>query len=164
VNDSLPVGAGAVTAPRRKHAHRTAAALALLVSLLAVKGALDLGLGVATRPGPGLWPFMVSAFTAAVAAVLLFVDDPSTHERWTSRSLRIAVGLGMLAAFIAAFSVIGFVLPAMLLMLFWLRVFADEPWRLVVPVALGTAVGLYLVFVVALGVPFPADLVVGGIA
>ena len=163
MNDLLPVDAGAATAARR-HAHRTAAALVLLVSLLAVEESLDLGLGATTEPGPGLWPFMVSGFTGAVAAVLLVVDDPSTHERWTSRSLRIAVGLGVLAAFIAAFSVIGFVLPAALLMLFWLRVFADEPWRLVVPVAAGTAVGLYLVFVVALGVPFPADLVLGGIA
>jgi putative tricarboxylic transport membrane protein len=164
VNDPLPADAGALMTPRRGHGHRMAAALVLLVSLLAVKGSLDLGLGATTKPGPGLWPFIVSTFTGLVAAMLLVVDDPSTHERWTSRSLRIAVGLCVLAAFIAAFSVIGFVLPATLLMLFWLRVFADEPWRLVVPVAVGTAVGLYVVFVVALGVPFPADLLFGGIA
>lgn len=149
--------AHATSAWWRAHVRRLSALLVLAVAAYGARESLALGLGEATRPGPGLWPFILCLFTASAAVVLLFIDPESDYEAWTKRSLRIAVGLVALGAFISAFAQIGFIIPAACLMLFWLRAFAAEPWRLAVPVAVGTAVCLRLVFVVALGVPFPAE-------
>jgi putative tricarboxylic transport membrane protein len=149
--------AEAATPLWRAHAHRLAAILVLVLAALGARESLALGLGEATQPGPGLWPFILCVFTGAAAAVLLVIDTRTDYEAWTRRSFRIVVGLAALGLFITAFGHIGFILPATALMLFWLRAFAAEPWRLAVPVAVGTAVSLHLIFVVALGVPFPAE-------
>lgn len=148
--------AHATTAWWRAHVHRLSALLVLAVAAYGAQESLALGLGEATRPGAGLWPFILCVFIASAAVVLLLIDPRSDYEAWTKRSLRIAVGLVALGLFITAFAQIGFIVPAAGLMLFWLRAFAGEPWRLAIPVAVGTAVCLHLVFVVALGVPFPA--------
>lgn len=147
----------APTAWWRTHVHRLSPVLVLAIAAYGATESLALGLGEATRPGPGLWPFILCVFTGAAAVVLLLIDPRSDYEAWTRRSLRIVVGLLALGLFITAFAQIGFILPAAALMLFWLRAFAAEPWRLALPVAIGTAVCLHLIFVVALGVPFPAE-------
>lgn len=147
----------ATTAWWRTHVHRLSALLVLAIAAYGVKESLTLGLGEATQPGPGLWPFILCVFTGSVAVVLLLIDPRSDYEAWTRRSLRIVIGLVALGLFITAFGQIGFILPSAALMLFWLRAFAAEPWRLALPVAIGTAVCLHLIFVVALGVPFPAE-------
>lgn len=146
---------------RRSQIHRLPGLILLAVSAYFAWEAFRLGLGEARRVGPGLWPFMICAFTGATAATLLVVDNRSDYEAWTRRSLRLMLGIVALALFIVAFGLIGFVIPAAGLMLFLLRFFAAEPWRLAIPVALATAVCLYLIFVVALGVPFPAGPIVG---
>lgn len=64
--------------------------------------------------------------------------------------------------FIVLFQEIGFLVPAVLMLLVWLRLFAREPWRWALPLAVIGAVVFHLVFVEALGVPFPDDIVLGG--
>jgi putative tricarboxylic transport membrane protein len=147
----------AVTPSRFTRLHRVPGLLLLGLATYFAWQSLALGLGEATQIGPGMWPLMICVFTGSAAAVLVFIDRPLDYEVWTRRSLRIVVGLVALGLFITAFGQIGFILPAAALMLFWLRAFAAEPWRLAIPVAVGTAVCLYLIFVVALGVPFPAE-------
>lgn len=148
--------ADATTPWWRAQAHRLPALLVLVLAGLGAKESNDLGLGDGQLIGSGLWPFLLCVATGVAAAVLVVTDRRSDYEAWTRRSLRIVVGLCALGLFIIVFTHVGFVLPAAALVLFWLRAFASEPWRLAVPVAVGTAVGLHLVFVVALGVPFPA--------
>ncbi|HZH19545.1 MAG TPA: tripartite tricarboxylate transporter TctB family protein, partial [Geodermatophilus sp.] len=58
--------------------------------------------------------------------------------------------------FVVLFQTIGFVIPAFLLLFAWLRLLAGESWRMALVLAVAGALVLHLVFVVALGVPFPA--------
>ncbi len=135
--------------------HRVGPLVPLLLGLYALLAAYQLSLGEFTNPGPGLWPFLVAILITATGAVLLVIDDPDDYEPWTRGTAYIAGGLVSLGVFIALFKALGFLLPAMLMLLLWLKVFGEEPWRWAVPLAVGGAVGLHLVFVEALGVPFP---------
>ncbi|CCG01405.1 tripartite tricarboxylate transporter TctB family protein [Blastococcus saxobsidens] len=145
-----------------KHLHRLAPALLLVFGLAAMYGAYQLGLGELQAPGSGLWPFIVASLMALTALLLLFIDDPDDYEQWNRNALRIAGGLLSLAAFIVLFETIGFVIPAFLMLLLWLRLFAKEPWRWAVPLAVGGALVFYLLFDVALAVPFPDGILFAG--
>jgi putative tricarboxylic transport membrane protein len=145
-----------------KHLYRLAPLVLLLFGIAAMLGARDLSLEQLDAPGPGLWPFIVAGLLTLTALVLLFIDDPADYEPWTRGTAGIALGLISLGAFIVLFQQIGFLVPAVLMLLIWLRLFAREPWRWAVPLAVLGAVAFHLVFVEALGVPFPDDIVLGG--
>ncbi|WP_214368200.1 tripartite tricarboxylate transporter TctB family protein [Pseudonocardia sp. H11422] len=144
---------------RRPGLFRLGPLIVLGVGVAAVIGARDLSLGELTNPGPGLWPFVVAVLLTGTATVLLFVDDPADYEPWTGGTARIVAGLVGLGVFIAAFGEIGFLVPAFVMLLLWLRFFGGESWRWAVTLAAGGSVGMYLLFVEALGVPFPDDVV-----
>lgn len=145
-----------------KHLYRLAPLVLLLFGVATMLMAHDLSLGEFRAPGPGLWPFMVAALLTGTAAVLLFIDDPDDYEPWTRGTVGIALGLVSLGVFIVLFQAIGFLVPAVLMLLVWLRLFAREPWRWAVPLAVLGAVAFHLIFVEALGVPFPDDILLGG--
>jgi putative tricarboxylic transport membrane protein len=145
----------------RGQLHRVGPVLLLALGVGALVGSLGLSLGSLTAPGPGLWPFVVALLLTGTALVLVVVDDPADYEPFTRGSARIAGGLAGLAVFVAAFEVIGFLLPAFLMLLLWLRVFGREPWRWAVGLALAGSLGLYLLFDSVLGVRFPDDVVAG---
>jgi putative tricarboxylic transport membrane protein len=140
---------------RLLRAHRMGPLVPLLLGGYALWAAYELSLGELTDPGPGLWPFIVAFVITLTAAILLVVDDPDDYERWTRGTAQIAGGLVSLGLFIVLFQVLGFLIPAVLMLLLWLKVFGEEPWRWAVPLAIGGAVLLHLVFVEALSVPFP---------
>lgn len=144
-----------------KHLYRLAPLVLLLFGIAAMLQARDLSLGELSAPGPGLWPFIVASLLSLTALVLLFVDDPADYEPWTRGTAGIALGLLSLGIFIVLFQEIGFLIPAVLMLLVWLRLFAQEPWRWAVPLAVLGAVAFQLVFVEGLGVPFPDDIVLG---
>lgn len=135
--------------------HRLGPLVPLLLGVYALVASYRLSLGELTSPGPGLWPFMVAILITVTSAILLVVDDPDDYEGWTRGTLTIVGGLVSLGVFVALFQAIGFLVPAVLMLLLWLKIFADEPWRWAVPLAFGGAVTLYLIFVELLGVPFP---------
>ncbi len=145
-----------------KHLYRIAPVVLLLLGIWAMLEARDLSLGKFSAPGPGLWPFLCAALLTLTAVVLLFVDDPADYERWTRGTAAIGLGLVSLGIFIVLFQQIGFLIPAVLMLLVWLRLFAREPWRWAVPLAVIGAVVFHLIFVEALGVPFPDDILLGG--
>ena len=145
-----------------KHLYRIAPLVLLLFGAVAMLQARDLSLGELSAPGPGLWPFIVAGVLTLTALVLLFIDDPADYEPWTRGTAGIGLGLISLGVFIVLFQAIGFLVPAVLMLLFWLRLFAREPWKWAVPLAVIGAVAFHLVFVEALGVPFPDDIVLGG--
>ena len=145
-----------------RHLYRLAPLVLLLLGVVAMLQARDLTLGEFSAPGPGLWPFLCAALLTLTSLVLLFVDDPADYEPWTRETARIGLGLISLGIFILLFQEIGFLVPAVLMLLLWLRLFAREPWRWAVPLAVGGAVVFHLIFVESLGVPFPDDIVLGG--
>lgn len=141
--------------------HRIGPLLVLAVGVGALVGAVGLSLGTLTAPGPGLWPFIVALLLTGTALILVVIDDPQDYEPWTRGTARIMGGVAGLAVFVVAFEVIGFLLPAFLMLLLWLRVFGGESWRWALGLALAGSVGFYLLFDTALGVPFPDDVVAG---
>lgn len=145
----------------RRYVSRLGPLVPLLLGAYAVVAARGLSLGELNAPGPGLWPFMVGLLVTVTSAVLLVVDDPADYEPWTRGTVIIVGGLVSLGVFILLFQALGFLVPAVLMLLLWLKVFAEEPWKWAIPLALGGALVLHLVFVEALGVPFPEGVVLG---
>lgn len=171
-HDGPPPGEQAERAERKRveHAHPIAYQLhwlgplvPLLLGAYAMYEAYTFSLGELSNPGPGLWPFIVASVVVVTAAVLLFTDHADDYETWTRGTLTIIGGLVSLGIFILLFEAIGFLIPAVLMLLLWLRLFAEEPWKLAVPLAFGGALVLYLVFVTALGVPFPDGVLIDAV-
>ncbi len=142
--------------PARSQLRRIAPLLLLALGVGALLMARDMGLGELTAPGPGLWPAIVAALLTATSVALLFLDPTEDYEPWTYGTARIVAGLAGLALFIVLFQTIGFVIPAFLFLLAWLRSLGGESWRMALVLAVAGALALHLVFVVVLGVPFPA--------
>ncbi|TFD12397.1 tripartite tricarboxylate transporter TctB family protein [Cryobacterium sp. TMT1-2-2] len=153
------VGSGA----RNNGHYRLVPVVLLVTAIVAVVESWRLDLGELTNPGPGLWPFVVSIAVTVTAAILTMVPDTEAYEKWTRLTTLLVGGVLSLVVFILLFTAIGFVVPAFLLLLLWLRVFGEESWRLALVLAVGGTAVFYVGFAVLLGVPFPDDIVVGTI-
>ena len=133
---------------------RAGALTALAVGLLAGWQARRLGVGSLTDPGPGLWPLIVSVVLVLTgAAVALRPGDdaePIGREAWI-----VVLGCVSLVAYTLLIEVIGFEIPTIALLVFWLKVLGEEPWRTSLTVAVGATVAVYAVFILALGVALP---------
>ena len=111
-------------------------------------------MGSLTDPGPGLWPLIVSVVLVLTgAAVALRPGDDAEaigREAWI-----VVLGCVSLVAYTLVIEVIGFEIPTIALLVFWLKVLGEEPWRTAVTVAVGATVAVYAVFILALGVALP---------
>ncbi|MFC4003709.1 tripartite tricarboxylate transporter TctB family protein [Prauserella oleivorans] len=142
---------------RRGRAFRATAFVVLIaLSLAAAVESWNLGLWASRRPGPGLWPFLISVTMFGCAAGAWLRERRSEAEAPPETSWRRElVAFGSVVAYIMGFAYLGLVIPTLLLLVLWLKALANEPWRLVLPLSVaGTAV-IYVVFDVLLGVPFP---------
>jgi len=132
------------------------AAFVLMIGLAGAWLAHGYGLGSLRRPGPGLWPFIVSCLIVALAVVLLAVgrhlDDT---EKFTRSSLLVAVGAATFVALGFLLPVIGFEIPAVLLGIIWLRFLGGESWRSTIVISVLTTAAFYGLFLYALSVPLP---------
>ncbi|GAA0975060.1 hypothetical protein GCM10009551_007950 [Nocardiopsis tropica] len=119
-------------------------------------GSWSLGLGEASAPSAGMWPFLVSAAITCLGAALVFQARRTRDaERFSSSSWAVLAGLATMAAFASLVGVIGFEIPAAVLAFVWLRFIGGESWRLSVLTSLGIVVAFYLLFVAVLAVPIP---------
>jgi len=132
---------------------------ALVVLALGLAGAwlaYGYGLGTLRRPGPGLWPFIVSCLIVVLAVMLLVVgrhlDDT---EKFTRSSILVAVGAATFVALGVLLPVIGFEIPAVLLGIVWLRFLGGESWRSTIVISVLTTAAFYGLFLYALSVPLP---------
>ncbi|WP_199434748.1 tripartite tricarboxylate transporter TctB family protein [Qaidamihabitans albus] len=143
---------------RRAHIARALSLTTLIV--VAVAGGWEgwrLGVWSTGRPGPGLWPVVVSA--ALLIAVLEAFRkehdhqaEPLPHTSWR----RELFAFSSLAAYIVAFAYLGAIVPTAIFLLLWLRFLAREPWTLSIVLALAGTAGVYFMFSVLLGIPFPS--------
>jgi putative tricarboxylic transport membrane protein len=133
---------------------RVAGLAALALGVAAAVRARDLGLGSLTDPGPGLWPLVVGAVLVITGAVVAVRPgdgaDPIGPEAWA-----VVVACLSLVAYTAVIPVVGFEVPTVILLVFWLRVLGGEPWRSTIAVSVGVTVVVYAVFILALGVALP---------
>ena len=138
-------------------AYQVVASLVVLIfGVSAAVLAYGYGLGSLRRPGPGLWPFVISSFIAVLAVILLFVgrglDDT---EKFTRASFLLLVGGATFVALGWLLPIIGFEIPAVLLGVVWLRFLGGETWRSTIVISVATTAAFYLLFLYALKIPLP---------
>ncbi len=128
----------------------------LAIGIAGVALSLGFGLGSLTQPGPGLWPFVVSvAVTALSLAQLAFGREAQDTETFTRSSALTALGVLTLVGLAALLPIIGFEVPALLVMVIWLRFLGGESWRTTAVVSVVTVAAFYALFVLALSIPLP---------
>jgi hypothetical protein len=128
----------------------------LAAGIVATVLALSLGIGTITDPEPGLWPLIVGAALALASLVQAATRRGHADcEAFTRGALRAAVGAGSLAGLAVLFERVGFELPTLVLLAFWLRVIGRESLLITTAVSVGTTAAVYVLFIVALGVPIP---------
>lgn len=130
--------------------------LVLVLGIAAAWLAYGYGLGSLERPGPGLWPFVVSVLIVVLGVVLLVrgrsLDDA---EKFTRASLLVLVGAATFVALGVLLPVVGFEIPAVLLGIVWLRFLGGESWRSTIVISVLTTAAFYLLFLYALSIPLP---------
>jgi putative tricarboxylic transport membrane protein len=133
---------------------RVAGVVAAAIGILTAFAARDLGLGSLTAPGPGLWPLVVGLVLAiSGAAVALRPGDdaePIGRDAWI-----VVVACLSLALYTLVIETVGFELPTLVLLAFWLRGLGRESWRTTVLVSVGATAVVWVVFILALDVALP---------
>jgi putative tricarboxylic transport membrane protein len=136
------------------------AAVVLVIGVGAAVLAHGYGLGSLKRPGPGLWPFVVSIVIVCLAAVLLVIgrrlDD---DEKFTKASVLALVGGATFVGLAVLMPTIGFEIPAIALCIVWLRFLGGETWRSTIVISLCTTAAFYLLFLYGLRISLPHLLV-----
>jgi len=142
-----------------KRWERIAAAILTFIGVGAAAIAYDLGFGDFKHPGPGFFPFWLSAILALVSSVYLLTRLGADSRRvplW-ERDTWVRPSQAGVVMFLYALSLawIGFFSSTFLLFLVWLILIEREKWLTIILVStLGTAC-LYLAFTVFLRVPLP---------
>ena len=114
------------------------------------------GLGSLHKPGPGLWPFVVSVVIAALSVILLVVGRGLTDsEAFTRSSLLPLIGAVTFVAFGLLLPLTGFEIPALVLCVIWLRFLGRESWRNTLVISVLTTATFYLLFLYGLRIPLP---------
>jgi putative tricarboxylic transport membrane protein len=138
----------------------TTARLGALVPLvLGVSGAVvsaGLGIGSLGAPGAGLWPLVISLLmiTASATALLKAKQDDDV-EAFDRGILTVVLSVVSLLAYAALLPMVGFEIPTVLLLFFWIKILGREGWRSAVTVSLVATAVVYGLFVLLLAVPLP---------
>ncbi|WP_210439073.1 tripartite tricarboxylate transporter TctB family protein [Nocardioides xinjiangensis] len=138
-------------------AYQVVAALVTLgVGLAGAVLAQGYGLGSLARPGPGLWPMVVSVVVVVLSLALLLVGRGLTDsERFSRASALPLVGVATFVALGLLIPTLGFEIPAFALCVVWLRFLGGESWRSTIAVSLGTVAAFYALFLYGLRIPLP---------
>ncbi|KAM9862949.1 hypothetical protein ACI1US_01189 [Leucobacter sp. BZR 635] len=129
-----------------------------LLGVVCLVMSMQLPLGTAKAPGPGMWPALVSVGLTLVAVFVLVTErDDSDYESLTKRSIVSVLGFAWIAVFVVLFTHLGFTLASIIFSLVWLRFFAKESWRFTLIVAPLFTVAFVVIFSVLLRVPVPHD-------
>ena len=132
------------------------ALVALAVGLGGALLAYGYGLGSLRRPGPGLWPFVISVVIVLLALALLLAGRHLTDsERFTRSSVLPVVGIATFVMLGALMPMIGFEIPSLLLCAIWLRFLGGESWRSTIVVSVVTVAAFYFLFLYGLRIPLP---------
>ncbi len=132
------------------------ALVALAVGIGGLVLALDYGLDSLRRPGPGLWPFVISAFIVVMSVVLLLtgrrLEDSVSFSR---ASVLPAIGVLTFIGLGVLMPLIGFEIPSLVLCVVWLRFLGGESWRSTIAISVGTVAVFYALFLYGLSIPLP---------
>ena len=127
----------------------------LFLGIVCLLYSYSLSLGRITNPGPGLWPFTVSAVIVVASLVLLIIERSEDYERFTGKTWLVVAGALSTGVFIYLFQWFGFIVPAFLTLVFWLRYLGKESWKMGFGLAALVTAVFYVLFAILLGIPLP---------
>ncbi|MBM0237024.1 tripartite tricarboxylate transporter TctB family protein [Micromonospora sp. ATA32] len=128
----------------------------VLLGLVTMWLARDLGLGTLTDPGPGLWPMIVAVLVLLTGVgILLRARQATDTEAFTRGAVVVVIAAASLALYAFLFELVGFEIPTVLLLVLWLKFFGNENWRTTAVVSVVATAAAYALFITALGVPLP---------
>lgn len=137
----------------------TAALGALVPLALGVFGVVvsaGLGIGTLSEPGAGIWPLAISLFMIAGSVMaLLRAKKDDDVEAFDHGILTVALSIGSLLVYAWLLPIIGFEIPTVLLLFFWIKVLGNEKWRTAITVPIVATVVVYGLFIILFGVPIP---------
>lgn len=120
----------------------------------------DMEIGSLIEPGPGFWPRILIIAIVLMSLVGFVADLKEGIETFELPGLvRVLGGFAALAAFVLIFENTGMILAGIVFLMLWLKGLNGESWRLSVVLAVVAPLLTYLLFVQALGVRFPEDIV-----
>ena len=120
----------------------------------------DMPIGSMAEPGPGFWPRVLLIGIILASVLGLLVDLTEGIEAFELPStLRVLAGFVALGAFVVVFQNTGMILAGFVFLMVWLKGLSGESWRLSFAISVAAPVLTYLLFVQALGVRFPEDLI-----
>jgi putative tricarboxylic transport membrane protein len=133
----------------------------LAVSLGVVWAGRDLGIGEVAAPGSGFLLFwaglMMSGFSLAILWTAVTAGGPGLAALWAgARWQKVVLTVASLAAYAALLDRLGFLLATIPLMLVLLRGIDPVRWRIALPVAALSTVGLWWVLKRLLLIQLPA--------
>ena len=135
--------------------YRIGSVAPLLLGIACLFYSYSLSLGRITNPGPGLWPFTVSAVIVVASLVLLITERSEDYERFTGKTWLVVAGALSTGVFIYLFQWFGFIGPAFLTLFFWLRYLGKESWTMGFGLAALVTAVFYILFAILLGIPLP---------
>lgn len=138
-----------------KNKDRIVGVILFVVALAFAIGALTLpDTAAADVRGPKLYPLGLAIILAILSIMLIVTGKgggkPLTKKIWIQGFLPT---IGICILYIALLSKLGFVICTIALMLALFRIKGERKWWLNVVIAIGTAVGIYLLFGKMLNVP-----------
>jgi hypothetical protein len=138
---------------------RIAAAILTFIGVSAATLAYDLGFGDFHQPGPGFFPFWLSAILALVSFIYFLTQlGPDSHRvsLWDKHAwVRPFQAAGVMFLYSLAMGWMGFFPATFLLFLIWLILIEREKWLTVGLVSVLGTLSFFLIFTVFLKVPLP---------
>ncbi|MFC9334267.1 tripartite tricarboxylate transporter TctB family protein [Arthrobacter sp. NPDC057009] len=120
---------------------------------------VNLGVGAADRPGPGMWPVGIGVvWTLAALGLAFSAWTGKMHLEALVQLRKPATGLILAILFVALFSYVGFVPAIVLMLVLWSRLLAGFTWRRTAWVTAVITAILYVLFAVVVGTRFPSSL------
>ncbi len=148
-----------------KRPYQITAIVFLLFSAFIARESLELKFYTTLGPGPGFFPFWLSLFLGALAAVMLYQatfkpQDPMPSDFFANAKgyMRVAAIIIALVASILFMETIGFRLIMLAFYLFLLFALGRQNLIVTALVALAGSWGVYQVFVEYLKVPLPVGI------
>lgn len=135
-------------------------AVTILAALVFHLQMQDMEVGSLTDPGPGFWPRLLIIGIVVTSLIALVADLTDGIEPFElAGTVRVLGGFATLVVFVFVFQSTGAILAGFVFMMLWLKGLNDEPWRLSIILSVVSPVVAYVLFVVALGVRLPDDIV-----
>jgi putative tricarboxylic transport membrane protein len=128
----------------------------LALGVYGVVVAIGLGVGSLSAPGAGLWPLVISVVMIAASGIALIrARHDEDVEAFDRGIVTVGLSVASLLAYAALLPLVGFEIPTVLLLFFWMKVLGKEGWRSSVTVAIVATVVVYALFILLLAVPIP---------